>query len=127
MQESFWSTLKTEFYDRRRWATRHAAIRATGRWIEEFYNRARLRQPCATAHPWNTNDSWPQQNLSRHKPPDQLSTICGNPTTAQSQGSTAATTSPISSRTIRLVRTMRLCPVTSFPSPSKNRLHEPGR
>jgi putative transposase len=42
MQESFWSTLKTEFYDRRRWATRHAAIRATGRWIEEFYNRARL-------------------------------------------------------------------------------------
>lgn len=25
-----------------RWATRQAAIRATGRWIEEFYNRARL-------------------------------------------------------------------------------------
>jgi transposase InsO family protein len=42
MQESFWSTLKTEFYDRRRWATRQDAIRATGRWIEEFYNRARL-------------------------------------------------------------------------------------
>src|SRR6478736_8844756 len=42
MQESFWSTLKTEFYDRRRWATRHDAIMATGRWIEEFYNRVRL-------------------------------------------------------------------------------------
>ena len=42
MQESFWSTLKTEFYDRRRWPTRHDAIRATGRWIEEFYKRARL-------------------------------------------------------------------------------------
>lgn len=42
MQESFWSSLKTEFYDRRRWTTRQAAIRATGRWIEEFYNRARL-------------------------------------------------------------------------------------
>jgi putative transposase len=42
MQESFWSTLKTEFYDRRRWATRQDAIRATGRWIEEFYNRTRL-------------------------------------------------------------------------------------
>jgi putative transposase len=42
MQESFWSTLKTEFYDRRRWATRQEAIRATGRWIEEFYNRVRL-------------------------------------------------------------------------------------
>lgn len=34
MQESFWSTLKTEFYDRRPWATRQDAIRATGRWIE---------------------------------------------------------------------------------------------
>lgn len=42
MQESFWSTLKAEFYDRRRWATRQDAIRATGRWIEEFYNRDRL-------------------------------------------------------------------------------------
>jgi len=42
MQESFWSTLKTEFFDRRRWATRQDAIRATGRWIEEFYNRTRL-------------------------------------------------------------------------------------
>ena len=42
MQESFWSTLKTEFYDRRRWAIRQDAIRATGRWIEEFYNRTRL-------------------------------------------------------------------------------------
>jgi putative transposase len=41
MQESFWSTLTTEFYERRRWATRQAAIQATGRWIEEFYNRAR--------------------------------------------------------------------------------------
>lgn len=36
------STLKTEFYDRRCWPTRQDAIRATGRWIEEFYNRARL-------------------------------------------------------------------------------------
>ncbi|KNC20552.1 transposase [Arthrobacter sp. RIT-PI-e] len=42
MQESFWSTLKTEFYDRRRWATRQEAIRETGCWIEEFYNRSRL-------------------------------------------------------------------------------------
>ncbi len=42
MQESFWSTLKAEFYDRRRWATRQDAIRATGRWIEEFYNRSQL-------------------------------------------------------------------------------------
>ncbi len=42
MQESFWSTLKTEFYNRRSWATRREAIEATGRWIEQFYNRTRL-------------------------------------------------------------------------------------
>ena len=28
MTESFWSTLKTEFYDRKRWATRDAARKA---------------------------------------------------------------------------------------------------
>lgn len=42
MQESFWSTLKTEFYNRRTWPTRQQAMTATGRWIEEFYNRQRL-------------------------------------------------------------------------------------
>jgi hypothetical protein len=51
MRESFWSTLKTEFYDRRRWKTRQAAIRATGRWIEEFYNRARLHSALDYATP----------------------------------------------------------------------------
>lgn len=42
MQESFWSTLKTEFYNRRSWPTRHEAMTATGCWIEEFYNRQRI-------------------------------------------------------------------------------------
>lgn len=42
MAESFWSTLKTEFYDRRVWASRAEAKREVGRWIEEFYNRRRL-------------------------------------------------------------------------------------
>ena len=42
MSESFWSTLKTEFYDRRVWMTRQEAQRAVGRWIEEVYNRERI-------------------------------------------------------------------------------------
>ncbi|WP_373462891.1 integrase core domain-containing protein [Arthrobacter pascens] len=51
MQESFWPTLKTEFYDRRRWTTTHAAIRTTGRGIEEFYNRARLHSALGNTTP----------------------------------------------------------------------------
>lgn len=41
MAESFWATLKVEFYDRRRWASRAEARAAVGAWIEEFYNRRR--------------------------------------------------------------------------------------
>ncbi|WP_394281261.1 IS3 family transposase [Corynebacterium sp.] len=38
---SFWSTLKTEFYDRRTWQNRDQARRAVAHWIEAFYNRQR--------------------------------------------------------------------------------------
>ncbi|ERS52075.1 hypothetical protein HMPREF1267_01849 [Corynebacterium sp. KPL1824] len=41
MAESFWSTLKTEFYDRRKWRTRDEAGKAVARWIEIVYNRRR--------------------------------------------------------------------------------------
>ncbi|MGP5573751.1 IS3 family transposase [Corynebacterium casei] len=41
MAESFWSTLKTEFYDRKKWATRDEARKAVARWIEIVYNRRR--------------------------------------------------------------------------------------
>ena len=41
MAESFWSTLKTEFYDRKRSATRDAARKAIAYWIEVVYNRRR--------------------------------------------------------------------------------------
>ena len=40
-QESFWSTLKTEFYNRHRFATRAEAITAVSTWIESIYNRRR--------------------------------------------------------------------------------------
>ena len=39
--ESFWSTLKTEFYNRHSFATRAAAITAVTGWIENVYNRRR--------------------------------------------------------------------------------------
>ena len=39
--ESFWSTLKTEFYDRYHFATRAEAIHAVSSWIETVYNRSR--------------------------------------------------------------------------------------
>lgn len=41
MSESFWATLKTEFYDRGRWPTRAAARTAIADWIERVYNRRR--------------------------------------------------------------------------------------
>jgi transposase InsO family protein len=39
--ESFWSTLKTEFYNRYYWPTKADARMAVGRWLEERYNRKR--------------------------------------------------------------------------------------
>ena len=39
--ESFWATLKVEFYDRYLWPTRAAAKLAVGDWIERVYNRRR--------------------------------------------------------------------------------------
>jgi putative transposase len=39
--ESFWATLKVEFYDRYLWPSRAAAKLAVGDWIERVYNRRR--------------------------------------------------------------------------------------
>lgn len=49
--ESFWSTLKTEFYNRRRWATKADAKLAVGRWLEERYNRKRRHSAIAMMTP----------------------------------------------------------------------------
>ena len=40
-QESYLASLKVEFYNRRTWPTRAAAITAIGDWIERVYNRRR--------------------------------------------------------------------------------------
>ncbi len=42
MAESFFATLKTEFYDRRDWPTRAQARTEVVCWIEVVYNRRRL-------------------------------------------------------------------------------------
>jgi putative transposase len=39
--ESFFATLKTEFYYRRVWPTKKAARIEVGKWIEDRYNRRR--------------------------------------------------------------------------------------
>ena len=41
MAESFFATLKTEFYYRRVWPTKARAKLAVGDWIEDRYNRRR--------------------------------------------------------------------------------------
>ena len=41
MAESFWSTLKHEFYYRHTWATRAQARREVASWMEVVYNRRR--------------------------------------------------------------------------------------
>ena len=41
MAESFFATLKTEFYYRRGWPNKKAARIAVGNWIEDRYNRRR--------------------------------------------------------------------------------------
>ena len=55
--ESFWATLKVEFYDRYLWPSRAAAKLAVGDWIERVYNRRRrhsvlsMTSPCVSSPP----------------------------------------------------------------------------
>jgi putative transposase len=46
-QESFWATLKVEFYDRYLWPTKAAAKLGVGDWIERVYNRRRRHSALA--------------------------------------------------------------------------------
>jgi putative transposase len=45
--ESFWSTLKTEYYDRHHRPTKAEARQAVGSWIEDRYNRRRRHSAIA--------------------------------------------------------------------------------
>jgi transposase InsO family protein len=50
-QESFWSSLKTEYYHRRTFATRAAAVRGVTEWIETVYNRRRRHSALGNISP----------------------------------------------------------------------------
>jgi transposase InsO family protein len=58
--ESFWSTLKTEFYNRRHWPTKADAKQAVGAWIEERYNRLRRHSSIGMISPVRFEELHPQ-------------------------------------------------------------------
>lgn len=51
MAESFFATLKTEFYTRRVWPTKAKATREVGAWIEDRYNRRRRHSSIGQVSP----------------------------------------------------------------------------
>ena len=53
MAESFFATLKTEFYYRRVWPTKARARREVGAWIEDRYNRRRRHSALGQISPAN--------------------------------------------------------------------------
>jgi putative transposase len=54
--ESFWATLKVEFYDRHLWPTKATAKIAVGDWIERVYNRRRRHSALAMMRPVDFED-----------------------------------------------------------------------
>ena len=58
--ESFWATLKVEFYDRYLWPTRTAAKLAVGDWIERVYNRRRRHSTLGMISPVDYEDRFNQ-------------------------------------------------------------------
>ncbi|MGE5695467.1 MAG: IS3 family transposase, partial [Candidatus Sericytochromatia bacterium] len=54
--ESFWATLKVEFYNRYLWPTKSAAKLAVGDWIERVYNRRRRHSALGMISPVDFED-----------------------------------------------------------------------
>ena len=54
--ESFWATLKVEFYNRYLWPTKHGARLAVGDWIERVYNRRRRHSALGMISPVDYED-----------------------------------------------------------------------
>jgi putative transposase len=58
--ESFWATMKVEFYDRYLWPTKAAAKLAVGDWIERVYNRRRRHSAIGMISPVDYEDRFTQ-------------------------------------------------------------------
>jgi putative transposase len=58
--ESFWATLKVEFYDRYLWPTKTAAKRAVADWVERIYNRRRRHSALGMISPVEYEDRFTQ-------------------------------------------------------------------
>src|SRR3954462_8077776 len=58
--ESFWATLKVEFYDRYLWPSRAAAKLVVGDWIERVYNRRRRHSALGMISPVEYEDRFNQ-------------------------------------------------------------------
>ena len=70
MAESFFATLKTEFYYRRVWPTKDGAKLAVGAWIEDRYNRRRRHSSIGQISPGysskrcSASQPWPRKRVS---------------------------------------------------------------
>lgn len=67
MAESFFATLKTEFYYRRVWPTRKRARIEVGAWIEGRYNRRRRHASIGQISPVNFELQYSNQNAELQK------------------------------------------------------------
>jgi transposase InsO family protein len=62
--ESFFTTLKTEFYYRRFWATKKPTKDAVGAWIEGRYSRQRKHSAIAQIVPFNFEMQYSHQSAT---------------------------------------------------------------
>ena len=67
MAESFFATLKTEFYYRRVWPTRTRAKIEAGAWIEGQYNRAHRHASLGQISPVSFELQYSNQTADLHK------------------------------------------------------------
>nr|WP_156874593.1 IS3 family transposase [Vaginimicrobium propionicum] len=68
MAESFWSTLKNEFYNRFTWPTRADARQGVARWIEVTYNRTRRHSSIGYLRPVEYETNLEKQEQTHQQP-----------------------------------------------------------